>query len=55
MTSTLATNEAFLDVNAQAARNKVKSISDLAEIAVVDQMPKLEGRQMVMVFAPKKK
>jgi translation initiation factor IF-3 len=29
--------------------------SDLNEIAVVEQMPKLEGRQMVMVFAPKKK
>jgi translation initiation factor IF-3 len=33
--------------------NRVQS--DLAEIAVVEQMPKLEGRQMVMVFAPKKK
>ena len=29
--------------------------SDLSEIAVVEQFPKLEGRQMVMVFAPKKK
>lgn len=28
---------------------------DLAELAVVEQMPKLEGRQMVMVMAPKKK
>lgn len=28
---------------------------DLEELAVVEQMPKLEGRQMVMVFAPKKK
>lgn len=27
---------------------------DLDEIAIVEQMPKLEGRQMVMVFAPKK-
>jgi translation initiation factor IF-3 len=27
---------------------------DLAEIAVVEQRPKMEGRQMVMVFAPKK-
>jgi translation initiation factor IF-3 len=33
--------------------NRVQN--DLAEIAVVEQMPKLEGRQMVMVFAPKKK
>lgn len=28
---------------------------DLVELAVVEQMPKLEGRQMVMVMAPKKK
>ena len=28
---------------------------DLEEEAVVEQMPKLEGRQMVMVLAPKKK
>ncbi len=28
---------------------------DLEEIAVVEQFPKLEGRQMVMVMAPKKK
>ncbi len=27
---------------------------DLAEIGVVEQFPKLEGRQMVMVIAPKK-
>ena len=27
----------------------------LAEMAQVEQMPKLEGRQMVMVLAPKKK
>ena len=29
--------------------------SDLQEISMVEQRPKLEGRQMVMVFAPKKK
>ena len=29
--------------------------SDLEEIMVVEQMPQLEGRQMVMVLAPKKK
>lgn len=29
--------------------------NDLAELAVVEQRPKLEGRQMVMVLAPKKK
>ena len=29
--------------------------SDLDEIAVVEQFPQLEGRQMVMVLAPKKK
>ena len=28
---------------------------DLAELAQVEQMPKLEGRQMIMVLAPKKK
>jgi len=28
---------------------------DLAEIGTVEQRPKLEGRQMVMVIAPKKK
>jgi len=28
---------------------------DLVELAVVEQMPKMEGRQMVMVLTPKKK
>ncbi len=28
--------------------------SELAEYATVEQRPKLEGRQMIMVFAPKK-
>lgn len=28
---------------------------DLGELVLVEQMPKLEGRQMVMVVAPKKK
>jgi len=28
---------------------------DLAELAVVEQFPKLEGRQLIMVIAPKKK
>ena len=28
---------------------------DLAEIAQVEQFPKLEGRQMIMVLAPKRK
>jgi len=28
---------------------------DLAELALVEQFPKFEGRQMVMVMAPKKK
>jgi len=27
---------------------------DLSELGVVEQFPKLEGRQMVMVMAPKK-
>jgi translation initiation factor IF-3 len=29
--------------------------ADLEELAIVEQFPKLEGRQMVMVLAPKKK
>lgn len=29
--------------------------ADLAELAVVEQYPKLEGRQMVMMLGPKKK
>lgn len=29
--------------------------ADLEELAQVEQMPKMEGRQMVMVLAPKKK
>ena len=29
--------------------------TDLEEIAIVEQFPKMEGRQMVMVMAPKKK
>ena len=29
--------------------------TDLIELGVVEQFPKLEGRQMVMVMAPKKK
>lgn len=33
--------------------NKVKE--DLADIAQVESFPKLEGRQMIMVLAPKKK
>ncbi len=28
---------------------------DLAELSVVENMPKLEGRQMIMVLAPKKR
>jgi translation initiation factor IF-3 len=27
----------------------------LEELAIVEQFPKMEGRQMVMVMAPKKK
>jgi translation initiation factor IF-3 len=29
--------------------------ADLKEVGVVEQWPKLEGRQMVMILAPKKK
>jgi translation initiation factor IF-3 len=28
---------------------------ELADVAVVEHMPKLEGRQMIMILAPKKK
>ncbi|MFY8130111.1 MAG: translation initiation factor IF-3, partial [Burkholderiaceae bacterium] len=28
---------------------------DLDEMSLVEQMPRLEGRQMVMILAPKKK
>ena len=28
---------------------------ELADVSVVEHMPKLEGRQMIMVLAPKKK
>jgi len=33
--------------------NRVKE--DLAEVGVVDQFPKLEGKQMIMMLSPKKK
>jgi translation initiation factor IF-3 len=29
--------------------------TDLQEFAIVEQMPKMEGRQMVMILTPKKK
>jgi translation initiation factor IF-3 len=29
--------------------------ADLQQVGIVEQFPKLEGRQMVMVLAPKKK
>ena len=28
---------------------------ELADVAIVEHMPKLEGRQMIMVLAPRKK
>ena len=35
---------------------KLKRVeADLAEHAVVEQFPKMEGRQLVMMLAPKKK
>jgi translation initiation factor IF-3 len=30
-------------------------VADLAPVAVIEQYPMMEGRQMVMVFTPKKK
>jgi translation initiation factor IF-3 len=36
--------------------NQLKRVAaDLAELAVVEQFPKMEGRQLVMMLAPKKK
>ena len=37
--------------------DKIRNLieEDLKEVGVVEQMPKMEGRQMVTVFAPKKK
>jgi translation initiation factor IF-3 len=29
--------------------------TELEDVAMVEQMPKLEGRQMIMVIAPKRK
>lgn len=37
------------------ARLLARVREDLDEIAMVEQMPQLEGRQMIMVMAPKKK
>lgn len=37
------------------ARLLARVRDDLNEIGVVEQMPQLEGRQMIMVMAPKKK
>jgi len=40
----------------ELGRNLLKRVEeDLSDIAVVEQYPKMEGRQMVMVLAPKKK
>ena len=40
----------------EVGRAKLDRVAkDLEELATVEQQPKFEGRQMVMVFAPKKK
>ncbi len=40
----------------ELGRNLLKRVEqDLAELGTVEQFPKMEGRQMVMVIAPKKK
>jgi translation initiation factor IF-3 len=40
----------------EVGREKLDRVEkDLEELAIVEQQPKFEGRQMVMVFAPKKK
>jgi len=40
----------------ELGRDLLKRVEgDLSEIATVEQFPKMEGRQMIMVMAPKKK
>ena len=40
----------------ELGRDLLKRVeNDLAELATVEQFPKMEGRQMIMVMAPKKK
>ena len=40
----------------ELGRNLLKRVEqDLAELGTVEQFPKMEGRQMVMVIAPKRK
>lgn len=40
----------------ELGRDLLKRVeTDLAELGMVEQFPKMEGRQMVMVLAPKKK
>lgn len=40
----------------ELGRNLLKRVeADLAELGTVEQYPRLEGRQMVMIIAPKKK
>ncbi len=40
----------------ELGRNLLKRVEqDLAELGTVEQFPRMEGRQMVMVIAPKKK
>ena len=48
--------DVYLDCNVRATQRLLEKIRDeLADVAVVEHMPKLEGRQMIMVLAPKKK
>ncbi len=40
----------------ELGRDLLKRVEgDLSELATVEQFPKMEGRQMIMVMAPKKK
>ena len=40
----------------ELGRDLLKRVeNDLSELATVEQFPKMEGRQMIMVMAPKKK
>ena len=44
------------DISVKGMQPLIKRVeADLAPVGVVEQWPKLEGRQMIMILAPKKK
>ena len=46
--------ETVLAKNLEQLQSVTFNKEDLSDYGVIEQMPKLEGRQMVMVLAPKK-